>query len=207
MPTSTRAAQKSATRAALIAAAMDVYERNGIAAARTADVATAAGVAHGTVFVHFPTREALFVAAIEEFGESLANRLHELAASGASLREVLEAHLAGLAEHEGFYSRLAIESPLLPKEARQSLTVVQSAISFHIAQAAQHDEAAGLLRPMAVHLLFNTWIGLVHYYLANRDLFAPGGSVIKRCGPELVGHFMSLVEPCPKPKEAADNGQ
>ena len=40
-PTTTRADKKQATRAALISAAMRVYELDGIAAARTADVAAA----------------------------------------------------------------------------------------------------------------------------------------------------------------------
>jgi AcrR family transcriptional regulator len=198
-----RELQKQQTRGALLAAAMSVCERDGIVAARTADVAEQAGVAHGSVFVHFPTREALFISAIEEFGVGLARRLHELAAGGAGLRETLEAHLQGLAEHEGFYARLAIEAPLLPPDARRSFLSVQSAISFHISQAAQHDEAAGLIKPMPIHLLFNTWIGLVHHYLANRDLFAPNTSVIERHGPELIDHFMSLVKSCPSPKEDA----
>jgi AcrR family transcriptional regulator len=201
--TTTRAAQKLATRAALIEAAMRVYELDGIAAARTADVAAAADVSHGTVFVHFPTREALLAAALEEFGHVLATRVHQLASAGASVREVLAAHLQGIAEHEGFYARLAVESPLLPKEARQALLSVQSAISFHLAQAAEREQAAGLIRPMPVHLLFNTWIGLVHYYLANRDLFAPDGSVIERHGAELIDHLMSLIVSCPSLKEEA----
>jgi AcrR family transcriptional regulator len=198
-----RQLKKQQTRDALLAAAMAVYERDGIAAARTVDVAEQAGVAHGSVFVHFPTREALFVSAIETFGMTLARRLHELAAEGAGLREVLDAHLQGIAEHEGFYARLAVESPLLPHAARQSVLSIQSAISHHISQAAERDEAEGLIKPMPIHLLFNTWIGLVHYYLANRDLFAPNASVIERHGAELVGHFMSLVASCPNHKEEA----
>lgn len=198
-----RELKKQHTRAALISAAMYVYERDGIVAARTADVAEAADVAHGSVFVHFPTREALFVSAIEEFGMALARRLHELAAGGASLRVTLEAHLQGIAEHEGFYTRLAIEAPLLPHDARQSVLSIQSAISHHISQAAEHDEAAGRIKPMPLHLLFNTWVGLVHYYLANRDLFAPDASVIERHGAELVAHFMSLVASCPNPEGEA----
>lgn len=200
---SVRAAQKRATREALIAAALRVYELDGIGAARTADVATVAGVSHGTVFVHFPTREALFVAALEEFGIGLAQRLHELAMGGAGMREVLSAHLQGIAEHEGFYSRLAIEGPLLPRDARQTLHEVNTAISVHLDMAAKHDLEAGLIKPIPLHLLFNTWIGLVHYYLANRDMFAPDGSVIERKGPELIEHFMSLIASCPSSKEEA----
>lgn len=199
--TLTRAAQKARTRETLVSAAISVCERDGIACARTIDIAVAAGVSHGTVFVHFPTREALLAAALEEFGVRLARRVHELASSGAGVREVLSAHLQGIAEHEVFYSRLAVEAPLLPREARQALLGVQSAISFHLSQAAERDASAGLVKPMPIHLLFNTWIGLVHYYLANRDLFAPDGSVIERRGDELVEHYIALIASCPSVRE------
>lgn len=39
------------------------------------------------------------------------------------------------------------------------------------------------------------WIGLVHHYLMNRDLFAPGESVIARRGRELLDHYMGLLAP------------
>jgi hypothetical protein len=48
---------------------------------------------------------------------------------------------------------------------------------------------------MPMHLLFNTWIGLVHHYMVNRDLFAPEGSVIARRGKELLDHYMGLLDP------------
>ena len=43
---------------------------------------------------------------------------------------------------------------------------------------------------MPLHLLFNTWTGLVHHYLSQRDLFNPKGSVIRRYGDELLEHFL-----------------
>jgi len=46
-----------------------------------------------------------------------------------------------------------------------------------------------------MHLLFNTWIGLVHHYVCNRDLFAPGESVIARRGSVLLDHYMGLLAP------------
>lgn len=50
----TRQLQKHRTRQAILAAARDVIARNGLAAATTREIATTAGVATGTVFLHFP---------------------------------------------------------------------------------------------------------------------------------------------------------
>jgi len=44
-------------------------------------------------------------------------------------------------------------------------------------------------------LLFNTWLGLIHHYLGNRDLFAPGHSVVERHGSMLLDHFVGLLAP------------
>jgi AcrR family transcriptional regulator len=186
-----RAAQKAATRERVLAAAARLFAARGFAATRTADIARAARVSHGAVFVHFPTRESLVEESIEAFGRSIMMRTHELARGRRGLRDVLQAHLAGLREHEAYYSRLIAEEPLLPVAARNTLIGIQSALSTHVAKAAARD--AGRLRELPLHLLFNTWIALLHYYLAHRDLFAPAGSVLSHNGQELLEHMMTLV--------------
>ncbi len=172
---------------------MDIFARKGFAAAKTVDVARAAEMSHGSVFVHFPTREHLIVAVIEEFGAQVMRRTHELAAAGEGVRGVLEAHLSCLQENEDFYARLISEAAALPPEARHTLTGIQSAVSQHLFTVAQEGIAHGEIRPMQMHLLFNTWIGLLHYYLSNRDLFSPGESVIETKGDELLTHFLELI--------------
>ena len=191
-----RVERKQRTRSQLIETALDLMAELGINATRTVDVAERAGVAHGTVFLHFPTREDLVVAVVDSHVERVAARLHELAGDGVTVEDVLSAHLAGLGEHEAFYSRLVMEGPSLPPLARATLLGIQSAISAHLAQAAEKAMAAGEIREMPVYLLFNTWLGLVHHYLGNRELFAPGESVLDRWGPTLLDHYLGLLRPC-----------
>ncbi|HET7839366.1 MAG TPA: TetR/AcrR family transcriptional regulator [Rectinemataceae bacterium] len=189
-----RQEQRGQTRARLIEAASSIMGRDGLLAARTADIAEEAGVAHGTVFTHFPTREDLLCAVIGELGSRLASRLHVLAEGGRELRGILEAHLAALSENEALYARLVAEGRSLPESARMSVVAIQSAISFHLGIVVERGTREGELRPMPLHLLFNTWIGLIHHYLANGDLFAPDGdSVLLKFGDELLDHFCSLV--------------
>lgn len=194
MKTTIRQNQKVRTRKIILDAAFAEFSRRGILATRMSDIAEAAGVSHGTVFLHFETQTALISAVIEAFGEKAAQRTHELAAGGASLREGLKAHLAGILEFEDFYSRLVIEAAFLPPTARDTYVMIHSAISFHLSQSAQREMEAGTIIQMPFHLLFNTWIGLVNYYIMNRDLFAPTESVIRRYSVVLVDHFLSLIE-------------
>jgi len=194
-PQSQRARQKERTRARLLEAACGLFRDRGVAETRTADVARAAAVSHGTIFVHFPTRDDLVAAVIGEYAGRIARDVDALVERGATVRDVLRAHLDGLAAHEGFYARLVTEGPTLPSIGRSTLLGIQSVIAQHLAAAARPEIDAGRLRPVPIHLLFNTWLGLVHHYLVNRDLFAPGESVLAARGDELLAHYMGLLAP------------
>lgn len=186
-----RELQKDQTKALLIKTAYEVFSKKGIMNTRVADISQAAGVSHGTIFVHFPSLEALIEEVVAAYGQKIAMRTHELASSCGSLPELLRAHLEEIKEFEAFYTRLVIENRSLPLGARDCFISVQSAISFHFSQAVKREAKVS---DIPVHMLFNMWIGLVHYYLSNSDLFAPEGSVISHCGEALIANYLKLLE-------------
>lgn len=188
-----RQEQKEQTRKLLVEVAINCFAKEGLLATKTSDIAKAAGVAHGTVFVHFPTREDLVVAAIQEIGSRITSRIHQLALNRGSVREILEAHLEGLIEFEAFYTKLIAEGKLLPDSVQKYIIMIQSAISYHLMEVAVIEMEAGKIKQVPMHLLFNTWIGLIHHYLINHELFAPGESVLRRYKEELVAYFITLI--------------
>jgi AcrR family transcriptional regulator len=68
----TRAQQRDATRAAIVAAAADCLVEDGYAAWTTRRVAERAGVAQSTLMHHFPARETLLIEAVERLAWALA---------------------------------------------------------------------------------------------------------------------------------------
>lgn len=68
---SRRAEQKAATREALKDAAHAVFSERGFADAQIADIAKRAGVAHGTFYVHFASKEEVLDELEREFHERL----------------------------------------------------------------------------------------------------------------------------------------
>jgi AcrR family transcriptional regulator len=195
MQAATRQEQKIATRGRLVNAAMALFARNGIAETTTADIARSIRMSHGNVFVHFPKRDDLVIAVIDEFGRRLAAEFRQAFEHDLGLRAVLHAHLRVLAELEPFYARLVTEAPLLPPKVRSTLMLLHAAVSYELFEALERERKAGRARKIDRPLLFNTWIGLVHHYLVNRDVFATGNSVIAEQGDILVNHFMTLVKP------------
>lgn len=78
-PTKRRRLPPEERRAQLLSIAIDVFADRGIGAARHAEIAERAGVAVSTVFVYFPTREALVDAVLDEVADfflQAAERLH-----------------------------------------------------------------------------------------------------------------------------------
>jgi len=194
MQAATRQEQKAATRDRLVNAAMALFARKGILQTTTADIARSIRMSHGVVFLHFPKRDDLVIAVIDEFGRRLAVEFRQALEQDLGLRAVLQAHLRVLAEFEPFYARLVTEAPLLPPKVRSTLLMLHAAVSQRLFLALERERKAGRARRLERPLLFNTWIGLVHHYLVNRDLFAAGASVIAEQGDTLVQHFMTLVK-------------
>jgi AcrR family transcriptional regulator len=189
-----RQKQKLQTRSHIIDVAMKQFAKDGFTATRTSDIAMEAKVSHGTLFAHFSTREILLDAVIEEFGKRITKRLHELVSGDCEIKEVLRAHLLGIREYEEFYTALVSERHLLNESARNEFIMIQSAVSFHIIQVLERDIRSGEIKEMPVNFLFNNWIALIHYYLVNGDLFAPGESVLERYSEQLVEHYIELIK-------------
>src|SRR5271168_3448484 len=194
MQAATRREQKVVTRDRLVNAAMALFARNGIVNTTTADVAKSIRMSHGIVFLHFPRRDDLVIAVIDEFGRRLATEFRQAFEHDLGLRAVLQAHLRVLAQLEPFYARLVTEAPMLPPKVRSTLMLLHAAVSYELFSALERERKLGRARKIARPLLFNTWIGLVHHYLVNRDMFANGGSVIAEHGEILVQHFMTLIK-------------
>lgn len=184
---------KQATRRAVLRHARRLCARRGFAATRTLDVTRAAGLSHGALFVHFPTREELLREVAVQMGRELTDELHRLARAGSTLREALAAHLSCLEKQEDLYRQFLLAGPGQAPGFRRVWTGIQSAVSMHLHAAVERETAAGKIRAMPQHLLFNTWIGLVHHYILNQHLFSPHRSVLMEHGAELIEHFLALL--------------
>jgi AcrR family transcriptional regulator len=90
---SAREAKRLQTRERLMGAAIAEFKRSGIATADVGAIVTAAGVAHGTFFFHFPTKEHVLLELEHREEERIAKELGRFAASrhdlAASLKEAV----------------------------------------------------------------------------------------------------------------------
>jgi AcrR family transcriptional regulator len=115
-----RAERAADRRQAIIEAAFETFIERGYAATRLDDVAKRAGVAKGTIYLHFKDKQALFEELVRSAIVPLASRLAEPPPVTGSIRAVLE-NFAGnfvrevTATRRGAIVRLVIaEGPRFP---------------------------------------------------------------------------------------------
>jgi AcrR family transcriptional regulator len=87
---SNRAARAAERRAAIVEAALDEFIARGFAATRLDDIAKRAGVAKGTIYLHFRDKESMFEELVRTVIVPLVGRLATLPPPGGSVRDAIE---------------------------------------------------------------------------------------------------------------------
>ncbi|MFT3952713.1 MAG: TetR family transcriptional regulator [Oscillospiraceae bacterium] len=187
-----RQIQKKETRETILKTAMLLYSLHGFSIS-TNSIAQAAELSHGSIFVHFPTRDELLIHTLNRFSAELGEKLHNLSLAGEDIQQLLYTHIDILKEYEAFYTHLISEISALPEEANQILISVHSFTSHHFEEVITKSVQAGKIKNIPIHMIFNTWIALLHYYLQNKMLFSPENSVLDRYQDDLVSTFIALI--------------
>ena len=103
-PTTAPAPRRELTRDALLTAALSAFSNEGYDAVRVEEVAAAAGVSVGSVYVHFESKQGLYVAAVERAFAMLEDAM-------ASAYDEYRSPAAQVDAAGRVYHRLAVEHP------------------------------------------------------------------------------------------------
>ena len=90
LPKPNRAERAAERRQAIIEAALDEFIARGFAATRLDDIAKRAGVAKGTIYLHFKDKESMFEELIRTAIVPLVGRMHAPPPIGGSVRDAIE---------------------------------------------------------------------------------------------------------------------
>ena len=90
LPKANRAERAAGRRQAIIEAAMEEFIARGFAATRLDDIAKRAGVAKGTIYLHFKDKESMFEELIRTAIVPLVGRMQGPPPSGGTVRDLIE---------------------------------------------------------------------------------------------------------------------
>ena len=161
---------KRETRARLLAAARELFVERGYERASRRDLATAVGIAPGTIFNYFPSKEALAMEILAEALRAGASEFEARPRDEETLDEVLFAHLAAglreLAPFRGFAGEV-LETALSPFSRSPSTDVAAEVRAEHLgrvaALVAEHGYA-GPLDFVGVHLYWTLALGVLAHW-------------------------------------------
>lgn len=145
-----RAERSAARRAAILAAALDEFASRGFEAARLDDVARRAGVAKGTIYLHFADKESLFQELIRLELSPVVGALKALSQTGLPLPQLGEM-LAEVFVREIIKTRrkdvirlIITEGPRFPKLAefyhREVIVHIMALVRGMLRQAVERGE-------------------------------------------------------------------
>ncbi|NPA15436.1 MAG: TetR/AcrR family transcriptional regulator [Deferribacteres bacterium] len=108
-----RKKERKSKREKILKAAERVFAEKGFHTARIADIAKLAGIAEGTIYIYFDSKEDLILSIFKErFGdwlEKLKQRLKECSTAKEKLAELIKLHFKSLEEDPHFAQLLQIE--------------------------------------------------------------------------------------------------
>jgi AcrR family transcriptional regulator len=157
---------KAGTRRRVLAAAMEVFAREGYHAARMDAIAEAAGVSKGALYFHFPGKLPLFSALVDELAAEL----------GADVATAIAAHQGGVARVEAavtaalslFGPRRALArivlieaaslGPAYPTKRREILGRFAAMVRHHLDEAV----AEGSIPPLDSRVAAYAWLGALN---------------------------------------------
>ena len=179
MSSKTRRQRKAEPRAALVEAARGCFAARGYADTGIADIAAAAGVAHGTFYVHFANKDAVLDELLGEFNDAFVARLGPVFAVAASapiastVRATAEAFLDHWRRHRAFVECYAARSAagLDVHNLRDGVNPPMARlIGASLRAAAARRGAIGGSWELVTHGLLAMWMRVGMQFLFNNDV-------------------------------------
>jgi AcrR family transcriptional regulator len=179
-PAGKREQTKQANRAAILAAAREVFADMGYGAATVRDIVRGTDLAAGTFYNYFPDKEAVFRALLEESAE----RVRERTRAGRAGATTLEAFVRG--GYFGYFQAVA-EDPMTFELTRRNAGTIRTLFNTPSIGAGVDELradleaaiAAGLLPPVDVEYTAAAMVGVgfeVGVRMVARDPADPGSA-------------------------------
>jgi AcrR family transcriptional regulator len=172
-------------RRQIVRTAMEWFARKGFKGTTTKEIALAAGVNEAIIFRHFPTKNDLYSAIIDdkmEEGREWINRFHEEARQRKDDRAVFFGLAQGILtfhHQDGTFMRLLLYSALEGHELSRMFfeTQVAEHFSFLADYIAQRIDD-GVFRPVNPKAAARAFLGMVVNQAQVRELFDPKGKLL-----------------------------
>jgi len=175
-----RKEQKLQTRKQILKIAKEVFSESGFLNTATSQISSKAGIAHGTLFLHFPNKESLIIEVLDNELSFISREIQKLLEKSFDFEQLLSEYLELIISQENLFSVLTRELPFYSDELRRKILFRESMIRSNFRKALLHDIEEGKVKDCEVNALVTSVFGTINYYLSLKHIFVSEGSVIKK---------------------------
>jgi AcrR family transcriptional regulator len=164
---------KAETRQRILEAARQLFAASGYEASTTRDIADAAGIANGTLFNYFPSKEAILASLVAEGTAGIPTNFENRSLEGGSFEEELFAFVAaGLRKLKPWRKHLpvlleTVLNPLTMASANDAQAMRLSHLDT-VARLAKHH-GLGDLSAMALQLYWTLYVGVLMFWAQDKS--------------------------------------
>lgn len=157
---------KIATRERILDGALDVFARKGYHRAIVDDIVRASGTSKGAVYHHFPNKEAVFAALVDDFAELLVSRVASVVSARhgalAKVDGALTAALTTFADNEQLARLILLEAVSLGPAYQRKRAEVVARFAALIQGYLDEAVADGSLPAVDTRVATLAWLGAVN---------------------------------------------
>ncbi len=199
-----QARRRLESRRKLLAAARELFIERGYEATRPQDIARSAGVASGTFYLHFRSKEDAFLAFADDAQDQLIAQYRKNLAGVSGLRErltvILRTLMAFDMEHPGMLHVAFLDPLNIAPEDGDARRIYDRLVDFLYLilgeQKVRGDGGAGAFDAALISHALCGFVGNALMYVVRRDM--PGEAMIEN----IVGFVERALSPSLRPGES-----
>lgn len=189
-----RIESKIKTRNLILCKAKDIFITQGIIKTSTRDISSACGISHGSLFLHFGTKENLILTVFENEIKQIANKLYNEFESKNTVEVLLQKYLTLLEKDEDFFSVIFKEFQFFPDQLKRQIISFETIIRNYFYCAIEKGINSGKYKDINITSTLTFLFATINYYLYLKEIYTSDNhSVIKIKKDEICSTFMSIL--------------
>jgi len=154
------------TRDRILDAAMSIFSAKGFHDTKLDEIVATGGISKGSIYFHFPNKEKLFIALVDQFADVIERRAREAIEDEAPgmirVRVALEAVLETFAKYRVPAKLLLVQAVGLGTVFERKRMEVTDRFALLIKTYLDEAVADGSIAPVNTHIVAHAWMGAIY---------------------------------------------
>ena len=163
---SEQSADPRSTRERILDSAMNIFSAKGFHDTKLDEIVAEANISKGSIYFHFPNKERLFIALVDQFADVIERRAREAIDEAAPGIDRVQAALQAVMETFGKYRRpaklLLVQAVGLGTVFERKRMEVTDRFALLIKTYLDEAVADGSIAPVNTHIVAHAWMGAIY---------------------------------------------